>query len=138
MKCIYCGKEINGHEMNSAAPLHSDEYCCADCNMKVVVPYRVFLSTYDKKDTALWVKQDRLELVKPKGAFFTLGELQNAVGGYIEIAPALDRDYMTVVDEEGLLKGLPLNNLFLKMFDRKIVGNVLVVPRRIFEAPEED
>lgn len=137
MKCCYCGKETTLREANNAAPLRTDS-CCNECNIKVVLPYRIFLSTYDAKNTALLIKQDSLELIKPKGEYFTLEELQAAVGGYIEIAPALDKDYITVVNEEGLLLGLPLNNLYLQMFGRKLVGDIFVVPRKIFEAPEED
>ncbi len=137
MRCCFCGKEIEIRKANNAAPL-KEGYCCENCNAKVVLPFRTFLSTHDRKDTALWIKQDQLELVKPQGEYFTLEELQKAVNGYIELAPVVDEDYLTVVNEEGLLKGLPLNTLYLQLFGRRLVGNVLIVPRRIFESPEED
>lgn len=137
MKCCICGKEITAREANSAAPLKEGN-CCDACNIKVVVPFRMFLSTIEKKDTALWVKQDCLELVKPQSEYFTLDELQAAVDGYIELAPSVNCDFLTVVNEEGLLKGLPTNTLFQHLNGQRLVGNVLIVPRRIFEAPEED
>ncbi|MBL0310155.1 MAG: DUF3846 domain-containing protein [Bacteroidetes bacterium] len=53
--------------------------------------------------------------IKPaNGRYFTLEEMQRAVGGRIEIIP-LDRDGLDdrvlVVDEEGKLISLPLNVL---------------------------
>ena len=49
--------------------------------------------------------------VKPmNGEKFTLFELQQHVGGYIEII-YLTNDKLLVVDEEGKLKGKPLNRI---------------------------
>lgn len=137
MKCIFCGKEIDTRQAHNAAPM-KEGYCCEDCNAKVVLPFRVFLSTCERKDTALWVKPDRFELVKPQGEYFTLKELQQAVDGYIELVPAPFDAYLAIANEDGILIGLPLNTLFEQAFGYKLVGNVLIVPCRIFEAPEED
>jgi len=52
------------------------------------------------------------EIVHPKtGTTFSLEELQKFVGGYIERVPtpSMDRDIDCVVDEEGLMKQLPMN-----------------------------
>lgn len=68
---------------------------------------------------------------------FSERELQGLVGGYIELAPRVFDDYLTVVDEEGLLKQKPFNNLSYKIFETVLVGNVLIVPKRIFEKPED-
>lgn len=48
--------------------------------------------------------------VHPKnGTDYTLDELQQMLGGYIEIVPAYKDGYILVVDEDGEAKGLPRN-----------------------------
>ena len=67
-----------------------------------------------------------VEEVKPyKGKIFTLGQLQEIVGGYIEILHLPDNKLM-VVNEEGRLKGLPLNHKASILYNNLIVGDVLV------------
>lgn len=62
--------------------------------------------------------------VKPAtGKSFTLAELQKLVGGYIEIFPGTR---FVLVDEEGLLKNLPINiPASLRVGGYQIVGNAL-------------
>lgn len=108
-----------------------------------------------KKTTAILYKIDpndirdgiaNLEIVhlEPKnGKTYELEELQQAVGGYIEIAGNLEKDgrlYDIIVDEEGLMKNLPINHGFwwgygdLNQPDKnKFVGNVLLVPEGTLE-----
>ena len=59
---------------------------------------------------ALLYKADGTEeAVRPKdGRKFTLEELQRMVGGYIEVVP-LSEGRLMVLNEEGKLKGLPMN-----------------------------
>ena len=65
------------------------------------------------------------------GMDFKLEELQGFVDGYIETIMLSDKELM-VVNEEGLLFGLPLNKRATKMMSDKkgvyypIVGNALV------------
>ena len=55
----------------------------------------------------------------------SLEKLQEAVEGYIEIIPTIDKKFM-VVNEEGLLKGLLVNPEASRLANRRIVGNVVV------------
>lgn len=136
MKCCICGKEINGYG-NNPSPLKGD-LCCDECNINVVVPYRMFINSLsNSKNLAMLVKPDRIELVKPKGKYYTLKELQNYVEGYIEIAFRVFDETLTVVNEEGLIKRLSYNHLTKIMFNLDLVGNVLICPSKIFEEPEE-
>lgn len=135
MKCCICGKEIKGYG-NNPFPI-AGKTCCDECNVKVLLPYRLFLSRMKNRDAALMITSTELTLVKPNGKYFTLKELQKAVDGYIEIGPEILPDFLTVVNEEGLLIGLKINRLASILFDKKYVGNVLLVPRKIFEKPEE-
>ena len=65
-----------------------------------------------------------------KGKTFTLKELQEFVGGYIETIP-VSTDQLMVINEEGKLDGLPYNQKATEIaiencvFDR-IVGDVLI------------
>lgn len=135
MRCSICGKDIKGYG-NSTPPLVGGDYC-DECNSKVIVPYRVFLLSLAKKNIAILITQNEVKLIKPKDRYFTLKELQEAVEGNIEIAPRVLDDYVIVVNEEGLLKGLPYNELAYKLFRVELVGNVLICPLAIFEEPEE-
>ncbi len=66
-------------------------------------------------------------MVKPKnGKAYTTTELQDYVGGYIELVP-LDTEWFMVVDEEGLLRERRLNKLASTLAARPIVGDVLIV-----------
>lgn len=62
---------------------------------------------------------------------FTLEEMQNIVGGYIEVV-SLDDDVYMIVDEEGKLKGKYVNRQATKIFNKYtktldfIVGTVLI------------
>jgi hypothetical protein len=67
----------------------------------------------------------------PKGEHYTLQELKDAIGGgYIEIVhPGGDARYLMVLDEEGKIKGFPLNRQATRLYAQPpdyIVGDVLV------------
>ena len=72
---------------------------------------------------------------------FTLEQLQAAVGGYIELLPTCLHsfskgkvDLVAVVNEEGLLKELPMNPLATMMLSslaEPIYGDVLICPTRM-------
>lgn len=81
------------------------------------------------------------EYVSPKGKKFSLDELQALVrmedypqdSSLIEIAPVKITGHKALVNEEGLLLGMPLNTFAEKLlFGHKgqliYVGNVVVVP----------
>ena len=57
---------------------------------------------------------------------FSLSQLQDAVGGYIEVASAA-KGKVVLVDEEGSVKGLPINIAGSLICNRVIRGNVVVV-----------
>lgn len=70
--------------------------------------------------------------VEPKnGTDYSLEELQEIVGGYIEVLP-LNEDEIMVLNEEGKILGLDLNDNATEliseagMWDDFIVGDVLV------------
>lgn len=47
--CSICGKEYVGYG-NNAQPVN-DRRCCDECNLKVVIPYRIYLMrTEDRKN----------------------------------------------------------------------------------------
>lgn len=78
------------------------------------------------------------EYLPKNGKYFTLKELQSAVGGYIEII-YLSNGMQMVVNEEGRILGLPVNKqaTILGQYDgvlglhNQIVGNVLIAPARM-------
>lgn len=76
-----------------------------------------------------------LRAVYPKGDKWTLEELQALVGGYIEPlyrTNCLPGNLM-LVDEDGLSKGLPVNNRATLKAGRQIVGTALIVPQELME-----
>jgi len=77
---------------------------------------------------ATLIKADGTEKeVTPKsGNTFSLDELQTFVDGYIEMCTSTDNRWM-VVNEEGKLKGLPVNEKATQLYGRDtLVGDILV------------
>ena len=85
-----------------------------------------------------------LKIIEPEGMAqrFSLKELQDYVGGYIQVVPLIDsqaeewKDFVVLVNEEGMLLNLPLNpvsyplNFFL---GHKLFGNVLIIHKSNWE-----
>ena len=85
-----------------------------------------------------------LRIIEPEGMAqrFSLKELQDYVGGYIQVVPLIDsqaeewKDFVVLVNEEGMLLNLPLNplsyptNFFL---GHKLFGNVLIIHKSNWE-----
>lgn len=61
------------------------------------------------------------------GRAFTLKEMQKAVGGYVERV-GTHQNKGVWANEEGRLKGLPVNEKASELCYREIVGDVLVCP----------
>lgn len=134
--CCICGEEFEGFG-NNAAPVMKGT-CCSHCNSKAVIPLRLYYMTENPNKTALLLTTSNgILFVEPKDKYFTLKELQDAVGGYIEVAGTF-HNRLVICNEEGLLKDLPINKLFKKMSGSRLAGNVLIVPEEIFEKPEDE
>lgn len=78
----------------------------------------------------MWVKVDGtiIPVLPKKGGKFTLEEIQEMVGGYVERL-RLPKNEVLLVDEEGIPKGKPLNRVISEMVGQPIVGDAVVVPR---------
>lgn len=62
-----------------------------------------------------------------------LGELQAIVGGYIERMPLpLMKGHCLIVNEEGLIYGLPLNPYYTKLNSQPFVGNAVLMKESDF------
>jgi len=134
--CSICKKSFNEYG-NNPSPFHGGA-CCDDCNAKYVLHLRIYQGTR-KPQYALHFKEDgTLETLKPKDKYFTLKELQTAIKGYIELYPSRYENKLIICDEEGLIKHRPTNTLFANLTNIKLVGDVLLCPEAIFEAPDEE
>ena len=85
---------------------------------------------YGRKAMALIIKTtgERLESHPRDGKHYQLDELQAIVGGYIEMV-RLESGQLMFLNEEGKLKGLPINPLATTLYNNPndvIVGDVLV------------
>lgn len=60
---------------------------------------------------AIIIKADDTRIaVEPKnGKDFSLEEMQEMVGGYIEICETHDPEFILVINEDGKMQGLPIN-----------------------------
>jgi len=77
---------------------------------------------------AIVIRADGTEAeVKPKGKTLSLEEMQAAVGGYIERVQI--RGGEVYVDEDGRMKGLPLNMKASMLAGMDLCGNALVLTR---------
>ncbi len=134
--CSICQKPFVGYG-NNPAPF-SGEICCDDCNCNYVIPLRIFHLIRDPKYALRFKEDGSIETLKPKNKYFTLEELQNAIGGFIVLYPSRYMEKLIVCDEEGLLKERPLNKIFANLTSIKLVGDVLLCPPKIFEEPDEE
>lgn len=128
-RCSICGKEIHDtiHDSNNAFPFVGK--CCNECDIKKVVPIRYALS---KGYAILFIASDDSHggvdvITHPER--LSLEDLQEKIGGYIEVVNLSD-GYIAIVDEDGLLKGLPINKAwklfeYSKDYPMPFVGNVL-------------
>lgn len=66
---------------------------------------------------------EKITITPKNGEDFKLDELQSLVGGYIEIVTMYG--HIMVVDEEGLLKHKPYNNVASVISGRPLVGDVV-------------
>lgn len=80
------------------------------------------------------IKSDgiEIEILPENGKDFSLEEMQKIVGGYVEIIGCNDQNFVCILNEEGKIQELPLNEkataLVNKIIapDDFIVGDVLV------------
>lgn len=77
-----------------------------------------------------WIKVDGtiIPVIPSKGTKFTLKELQDMVGGYVERVK-LPGQMVLIVNEEGLPRGLPDNPVASEIAGRGLVGDVVILPR---------
>lgn len=72
--------------------------------------------------------------ITPKnGSVFTLDELQGVVGGYIEFVYTDDDTRHVIVNEEGLITGLPYNTIASLIVRHPLFGNVLICDKDMVE-----
>lgn len=126
--CSVCGKEIKGFG-NNPYPLKTKGECCNDCNDTIVIPIRILMS----KGMPFVINKQGISVYKPQGETFTLTEMQNAVGGYVQIAPKLCYGNYVLVNEEGLIRNLYRNDIATLLVGMEFFGNVLITPKRFVE-----
>lgn len=74
----------------------------------------------------IFAKSDEVrEIVPQDGIKLTLQQMQEAVGGYIQIIRLKSGKFL-LVDEEGLLKGKPVNIQASLLCGLRIVGDALL------------
>jgi hypothetical protein len=85
---------------------------------------------------------EQVQLVRPRGAHWSLEELQALVGGYIEVVRTIDGRLM-VINEMGKLEGLPLNKQATRIYQHgrvdPIVGPAIVADtREELDGPDDE
>jgi len=81
---------------------------------------------------ALLVKADgKVKGILPKnGKKFSLPEAQKLVGGYVEMNSV--GQYRVLMNEDGLMVGLPPNRKASRIFGQPLVGDILFIHRGMF------
>jgi hypothetical protein len=136
--CSICEQQFREYP-NNARPIN-DGKCCAYCDDYVVTPTRIELAELHRsrkqasRMTAMLIRADGGEAeITPKAKKFSLEELQALVGGYIEAVPhipgGLDADDDLICNEEGKLRGMPLNRKASMLAAQLIVGDVVILKR---------
>ena len=128
--CDLCGSKITGKGYDSA-PFKRGE-CCDKCNENLE-ELRTYLQGANPKT---------LLAIEPNGVMIyvdidkeevSLQELQQLVGGYIEVYPKDDDNFVFIVDEEGLLKKRTFNSAAKELFDIDIVGTLVLCHKSVFK-----
>ena len=70
--------------------------------------------------------------ILPNVSISTLKEMQELVGGYIEFVYT-EKKLVLIVNEEGLIMSLPVNQMASEVADQVIVGDVIEVPELEFQ-----
>ena len=83
-----------------------------------------------KRDWLIKTNHTLEEVVPPAGGY-ELEKLQEMIGGYIQIVPLkvseiTGEQLCAVVNEEGLLRKMPQNDIATMIIGRPIVGDVLI------------
>jgi hypothetical protein len=79
----------------------------------------------------MWIKTDGslTPVIPAKGTKFSLKEVQDMVGGYVERVQGFPKGKVTLVNEEGLMRKLPYNPVASNMAGFDIVGDAVILPR---------
>ena len=65
---------------------------------------------------------------------FTLEELQHYVAGYVEgVFSMPDPDWVMVINEEGYRLGLPPNRRITGQLNQRVVGDVLIMQKELYD-----
>lgn len=131
MKCSICNKSFNGKGNNSEP--FKREKCCDECSLDIVVPLRIFLNGYNFNNLMIIQPNGKIKYNKLRDNKISLKQLQRLLKGIIEFYPKKDELFFYVVDEEGLIKGKQINKLAYELFDIKIVGDLLVIPKELIK-----
>ena len=77
-----------------------------------------------------WIKVDGtiIPVLPSKGTRFTLKEVQDMVGGYVERVQ-LPKGMVVLANEEGFPMGLPRNPVASQMTGVDLLGDVVLLPR---------
>ncbi len=70
--------------------------------------------------------------ILPNVSISTLKEMQELVGGYIEFVYT-EKKLVLIVNEEGLIISLPVNQMASEIANQVIVGDVIEVPELEFQ-----
>jgi hypothetical protein len=72
------------------------------------------------------------KVLPANGETFSIEELQEMVGGYFEYVPVPNKPSMRlVVNEDGLIKDLPINPMASGVYGAVIVGDALYTPMKM-------
>ncbi|MCL2521271.1 MAG: DUF3846 domain-containing protein [Erysipelotrichales bacterium] len=131
--CSLCEKSIMEDAIKSE--VFDGKTFCSKC-MNKIMPLKMFLENESPKHALLFKTEGTVEVIRPKDEHFILEEIQKCVNGLIQIYPTPYKEKLIVCNQEGLLKRLPINTWFEKLFQIKLIGDILLCPQAIFERPE--
>ena len=130
-KCPICGATISGIG-NNAYPLFND-VCCDKCNTEKVIPFRLFISQFNIHELIVITTDNIIYKKDLREGNLTLKEMQELIGGYIELYPYPNELYFVLVDEEGLLKNSEYNQLAKRYLNIDAFGTVVLYPKKYFK-----
>ncbi|MCL2521270.1 MAG: hypothetical protein FWE36_00245 [Erysipelotrichales bacterium] len=133
--CSICETKIVGYDCNPH-PFKGD-VCCEACNQTIVMPVRLYQGYQSPKYALLFKANETIQTVRPKKEFFKLEDLQETLGGNVEVYITTFMSSVLVYKSNGKMKRLPKNKLFEKLSDKELPGEVLMIPVGMLNRDED-
>ena len=77
-RCSLCGHLLERYPNNGEPLIHG--YVCLQCNVTAVIPYRYFISTYERSPIAMVIRNGKIQVHKTSDDYWKLSDIEVFLG----------------------------------------------------------